>query len=222
MEPIVIVNVYSGIPVFLSEPARIGTRLGKRYTEYRIRWSFQNENTSNRYSVPFLPFYGVLRVPVIVYETSTGTTYIYYLFEISGRIDRRSLKSLPVFTGIHYIYINNIDNMAEVKDISDPVKSNEDGDLRSEHKIDDDDDDMNEHDGTSTDLEQVNRRDEEREVRKMSSKDTNRLRLWRTIVACVLFVTSFAVTFTTYTLLKQQEDDNFQTAVRSLLLSYLL
>ena len=112
--------------------------------------------------------------------------------------------------------------MAEVKDISDPVKSNEDGDLRSEHKIDDDDDDMNEHDGTSTDLEQVNRRDEEREVRKMSSKDTNRLRLWRTIVACVLFVTSFAVTFTTYTLLKQQEDDNFQTAVRSLLLSYLL
>ena len=137
-------------------------------------------------------------------------------------MDRRSLKSLPVFTGIHYIYINNIDNMAEVKDISDPVKSNEDGDLRSEHKIDDDDDDMNEHDGTSTDLEQVNRRDEEREVRKMSSKDTNRLRLWRTIVACVLFVTSFAVTFTTYTLLKQQEDDNFQTAVRSLLLSYLL
>ena len=132
------------------------------------------------------------------------------------------MKSLPVFTGIHYIYINNIDNMAEVKDISDPVKSNEDGDLRSEHKIDDDDDDMNEHDGTSTDLEQVNRRDEEREVRKMSSKDTNRLRLWRTIVACVLFVTSFAVTFTTYTLLKQQEDDNFQTAVRSLLLSYLL
>ena len=112
--------------------------------------------------------------------------------------------------------------MAEVKDICDHVKSNEDGDVRSEHKIDDDDDDMNEHDGTSTDLEQVNRRDEEREVRKMSSKDTNRLRLWRTIVACVLFVTSFAVTFTTYTLLKQQEDDNFQTAVRSLLLSYLL
>ena len=58
------------------------------------------------------------------------------------------------------------------------------------------------------------RRDEVKEVRKMSSKDTSRLRLWRIVVTGVLLLTAFAITFTTYTLLKQQEEKNFQTAVR--------
>lgn len=58
------------------------------------------------------------------------------------------------------------------------------------------------------------RRDEVVEVRKMSSMDTDRLRLWRIVVAGVLFWTAFAVTFTTYFLLKQQESKNFKIAVR--------
>ena len=80
---------------------------------------------------------------------------------------------------------------------------------------DDDDDDENGVDGTTTetDPEPIDRRDEVGEVRKMSSKDTNRLRLWRIVVTGVLLLTAFAVTFTTYTLLERQEDENFQTAV---------
>jgi hypothetical protein len=58
------------------------------------------------------------------------------------------------------------------------------------------------------------RRDEVSEVRKMSSKDTNRLHLWRVVVTSVLLLTALAVTLTTYTLLQQQEEENFQTAVR--------
>ena len=62
--------------------------------------------------------------------------------------------------------------------------------------------------------EKSDRRDEVVEVRKMSSKDTNRLRLWRVVMTGVLLLTAFAITFTTYTLLEQQEDENFKTAVR--------
>jgi uncharacterized membrane protein YcjF (UPF0283 family) len=76
-------------------------------------------------------------------------------------------------------------------------------------------------DATTTETEQIDRRDEVGEVRKMSSKDTKRLRLWRIVVTGVLLLTAFAVTFTTYTLLKQQEDENFQTAVRTLFATIL-
>ena len=69
-------------------------------------------------------------------------------------------------------------------------------------------------DTTTTEMDVAHRRDEVGEVRKMSSQDTFRLRLWRLVVTGVLLLTAFAVTFTTYTLLKQQEDENFQTAVR--------
>ena len=69
-------------------------------------------------------------------------------------------------------------------------------------------------DATMTETDVADRRDEVGEVRKMSSQDTFRLRLWRLVVTGVLLLTAFAVTFTTYTLLKQQEDENFQTAVR--------
>jgi hypothetical protein len=57
-------------------------------------------------------------------------------------------------------------------------------------------------------------RDEVKEVRKLSSKDTTRIRCWRLVVTIVLLLTAFAVTFTTYTLLQQQEHENFKTAVR--------
>jgi hypothetical protein len=87
----------------------------------------------------------------------------------------------------------------------------------SEVNVDEEDDiadDVSE-DSSSEDALGVeeHRRDEVREVRKMSSKDSNRLRLWRLVVTCVLLLTAFAVTFTTFTLLTKQEDKNFKTAV---------
>ena len=83
-----------------------------------------------------------------------------------------------------------------------------------EEEDDDDDDDERGVDTTTTGSSPDGRRDELGEVRKMSSKDTNRLRVWRIVVTGVLLLTAFAVTFTTFTLLKQQEDENFKTAVR--------
>ena len=94
----------------------------------------------------------------------------------------------------------------------------------SEILVEDDDDDDDEQgvDATTTETEQNDRRDEVGEVRKMSSKDTNRLRLWRIVVTSVILLTAFAVTFTTYALLQKQEEDNFKTAVRSLFFSCLV
>ena len=120
-----------------------------------------------------------------------------------------------------YAYPSNY-KMSEVSDISVCVKHSEDDVARvapnMNGAVDDDDDDGNElEDGTTSDVDAdpvEDRRDEVGEVRKMSSKDTNRLRLWRIVVTGVLLLTAFAVTFTTYTLLEQQEDENFQTAVR--------
>jgi hypothetical protein len=57
-------------------------------------------------------------------------------------------------------------------------------------------------------------RDEVNEVRKMSSKDTSRIFIWRVVVTLVLMLTAFAVTFATYTFLQRQEHENFKTAVR--------
>ena len=94
---------------------------------------------------------------------------------------------------------------------SDEMKALEIDDNENE----DEDDDQHGVDATTTETEQVNRRDEVGEVRKMSSKDTNRLRLWRIVVTSVILLTAFAVTFTTYSLLQQQEEENFKTAVRS-------
>jgi hypothetical protein len=56
-------------------------------------------------------------------------------------------------------------------------------------------------------------RDEVKEVRKLSSKDTTRIRFWRFVVTVVLLLTAFAITFATYTFLEQQEYENFVTAV---------
>jgi hypothetical protein len=64
-------------------------------------------------------------------------------------------------------------------------------------------------------------RDEVKEVRKLSYKDTTRIRLWRLVVTVVLLLTAFAVTFTTYTFLQQQEHENFVTAVRIYRMEYV-
>lgn len=86
----------------------------------------------------------------------------------------------------------------------------ESDDGHSDYIEDDDDQGV---DTTTTESEQVDRRDEVGEVRKLSSKDTKRLHWWRIVVTGVLLLTAFAVTFTTFTLLKQQENENFHTAV---------
>ena len=87
----------------------------------------------------------------------------------------------------------------------------DDDDLNDEYEPDDDD----EQGGTTTTEPDPtdSSRDEVGEVRKMSSRDTFRLRLWRIVVTSVLLLTALAVTFTTYTLLQQQEEANFHTAV---------
>ena len=88
-----------------------------------------------------------------------------------------------------------------------------------------DDDDKKGVDGAPMDTSQVrgtHRCDEVVAVRKMSSKDTNRLRLWRLVVTEVLSLTALALPFTTYTLLEQQEDKNFQTAVSSIYFKWFM
>lgn len=97
--------------------------------------------------------------------------------------------------------------MEEVNDLS-ISRRNDDED--EEASDEDDDDEVTTHAETTGQF----RRDEVCEVRKLSSKDTSRLRLWRIVVTGVLLLTALVVTFTTYTLLKKQEDKNFQTAVR--------
>jgi hypothetical protein len=69
-------------------------------------------------------------------------------------------------------------------------------------------------DDESYDAKEEVDRDEVKEVRKLSSKDTNRIRLWRFVVTAVVLLTAVAVTLTTYALLQQQEHENFLNAVR--------
>ena len=90
----------------------------------------------------------------------------------------------------------------------------EDSEVYVDYDVEEEEDEEEEGiDATTTESEHTHRRDEVGEVRKMSSKDTRRLRLWRIVVTSVILLTAFAVTFTTYKLLKQQEDENFKTAV---------
>jgi hypothetical protein len=82
------------------------------------------------------------------------------------------------------------------------------------------DDDSSKHscsinsDDESYDEEEELDRDEVKEVRKMSSKDTIRILFWRYVVTFVLLLTASAVTIATYLFLQRQEHENFVTAVR--------
>ena len=55
-------------------------------------------------------------------------------------------------------------------------------------------------------------RDEIKEVKKLSQADTKWVRFWRFVVFGVISFVAVAVTLTTYTLLKRQEDHAFKTA----------
>ena len=113
---------------------------------------------------------------------------------------------------------NNNNNMEKTRDTS--ITRSEDDE---ENHDDSDDDEMNPDDrlevnrtvATATHSgHPPRRRDEVGEVRKLSSQDTHRLRMWRMVVTGVLLLTAMAMTLTTYKLLERQEDDNFKTAVR--------
>ena len=56
-------------------------------------------------------------------------------------------------------------------------------------------------------------RDEVKEIRKLSRKDTNRIRLWRVVVTLVLLGTAVAVTLTTYNILLEKQNEIFEEAV---------
>lgn len=67
-------------------------------------------------------------------------------------------------------------------------------------------------DGTSVYYEESGGRDEIKEVEKSSRKDTASVRFWRAATTLVLLMTAFAVTFTTYKMLKAEEWETFETA----------
>ena len=69
--------------------------------------------------------------------------------------------------------------------------------------------------GTSSgsDQELPSERNEIKEILKMSKKDTRSVQVWRIVATCALLVTAFIVTCTSYLLLKQEEKNNFETAV---------
>lgn len=56
-------------------------------------------------------------------------------------------------------------------------------------------------------------RDEVKEVENATRSETVRLRLWRVVVTVVLLLTALAVTLTTYSLLKREQKERFETAV---------
>jgi len=56
-------------------------------------------------------------------------------------------------------------------------------------------------------------RDEVKEIEKITSKDTKSVNISRLLATAALLVTAFIVTFATYSLLKQEETNNFETAV---------
>lgn len=71
--------------------------------------------------------------------------------------------------------------------------------------------------GTSTterDVSRLEERDEVREIKEASRADTVRIRRWRFIMTWALLITAIAVTLSTFILLKREEDDKFETAVR--------
>ena len=122
---------------------------------------------------------------------------------------------------IHCWLLNEIDGLVWMNKISigwTEWKQQRDYRSKSDESSDMDDDydpDDDEQGGTTTTEPDPtdSSRDEVGEVRKMSSRDTFWLRLWRIVVTSVLLLTALAVTFTRYTLLQQQEEANFHTAV---------
>lgn len=67
--------------------------------------------------------------------------------------------------------------------------------------------------GSSYHLEEDTHRNERREIERLSSKETGRVKIWRAVVTFALLATGVTVTLVTYRRLVQQERENFETAV---------
>jgi hypothetical protein len=132
----------------------------------------------------------------------------------SKEINSSSSNYYDFYDSRHNSFLASIVTVSSMEEVSVYAESKKGSDNGYDDCHDDDDVDEHGFDATTTETELIDRRDEVNEVRKMSSKDTNRLRLWRIVVTSVILLTAFAVTFTTYTLLQQQEEENFKTAVR--------
>ena len=61
---------------------------------------------------------------------------------------------------------------------------------------------------------QGNHRDEVAAVQRFSRRDTRRIRLWRLVVVVAMLLTGAGVTTWTYLRLVDQEEENFERAVR--------
>jgi hypothetical protein len=59
------------------------------------------------------------------------------------------------------------------------------------------------------------------EVRNLARKDTNRVRIWRFLVTCVILAMASIVTTTTYRKLIDEQRNAFETAVRDTVLPLL-
>ena len=58
-------------------------------------------------------------------------------------------------------------------------------------------------------------RDEVKEIKNYSKKETSQVRRWRGIATLALLGTALAVTLVTYRFLAEEQEDNFRQAVRS-------
>lgn len=65
-------------------------------------------------------------------------------------------------------------------------------------------------------------RDEIGEVQEMSSEETHRVRLWRFVVTFCLLVTGDAITTTTYRFLHDEQESNYEVAVRMMIVGTVL
>lgn len=82
--------------------------------------------------------------------------------------------------------------------------------MASASEYDDPDPGSNSADGSRISRE----RDEIVEVKKMSSAETNRVRVWRTLVTLCLVCSGVVITLTTYRFLEDEQVKNFEVAVR--------
>ena len=70
--------------------------------------------------------------------------------------------------------------------------------------------------GDNMSVNSSGQRDEVQEIERWSSRETARVRTWRVLVTVLLTVTGVAVSVSTYILLRNEEQRNFDEAVGDL------
>jgi len=84
---------------------------------------------------------------------------------------------------------------------------------REDEKWDSDYDEEDDQDEEDDDQSPDQERDESAEIRKLAQRETTRVRIWKVILLAIIAATAAAVTAGTYRILKQEEEDDFETAV---------